>query len=72
MITIRPLKLTDSGSELSQLFMKLTGQDGSSADVKALCESSTKCLVIEDDNKIVGFGSLVPYYLPTVGGGWQD
>ncbi len=67
MITIRALKATDSEIEVAQLFSQLTGRDDAKADIKALCESFTKCLVIENEGKIIGFGSMVTYYLPTVG-----
>jgi ribosomal protein S18 acetylase RimI-like enzyme len=67
MLIIRPLESTDSETRISQLFSQLTGRNDAKVDIKALCESSTKCLVIENNSEIIGFGSLVPYYLPTVG-----
>jgi phosphinothricin acetyltransferase len=67
MSIIRHLELTDSEIEVSQLFSQLTGQNDSNVDIKALCESSTLCLVVENTGQIIGFGSLIPYYLPTVG-----
>lgn len=67
MITIRPLQETDNEREIGQLFSQLTNGKTSSVSLDALLSSNTICVVMLDKDKIIGFGSLAPYYLPTVG-----
>lgn len=67
MINIRLLQENDSEKEIGGLFSQLTDKKVVSVSLNNLLSSSTICLVILDNDKIIGFGSVAPYYLPTVG-----
>lgn len=67
MISIRPLQETDNKQEINHLFAQLTDGKVTSVGLNSLLSSTTMCLVILDKDKIIGFGSLVPYYVPSVG-----
>lgn len=67
MITIRPLQESDNDREIGQLFSQLTNRKTSSVSLDALLSSNTICIAVLDNDKIIGFGSLAPYYVPTVG-----
>lgn len=67
MITIRLLQENDNEKEIGQLFSQLTEGKVATVSINGLLSSSTICLVMLDNDKIIGFGSLAPYYVPSVG-----
>lgn len=67
MITSRLLQENDNEKEIGQLFSQLTDGKVVSVSLNSLLSSATICLVMLDKDKIIGFGSLAPYYVPTVG-----
>lgn len=67
MITTRLLQEGDNEREIGRLFTQLTDGKTFSISINGLLSSSTICLVMLDKDKIIGFGSLAPYYVPTVG-----
>lgn len=63
---IRKLKTKDE-KEIKKLFKQLTGKK-IKLDMKSLIEDKNiHCLVLEHDDRVIGFGSLVLHQVPTKG-----
>lgn len=55
-------------NDLKKLFPQLTGHEHLQIEVEKILENKLcKCAVLETEGRVVGFGMLVMYYLPTAG-----
>ncbi len=63
---IRKFEINDQ-EQVEKLFLQLIG-GGVDLNAKELInDNAVHCLVIEENEEVVGFASLIIYYLPTLG-----
>ncbi|MFH0969598.1 MAG: GNAT family N-acetyltransferase [Patescibacteria group bacterium] len=66
MLKFRKIKLTDK-KEIEKLLIQLTGKKVK-VDMKSLIkDEGADCLVLEENGKIIGFGSLIIHQIPCEG-----
>ncbi len=63
---IRKFEIKDQG-QVEKLFLQLTGREVNIEIEDLMNDNAVNCLVIEEDEEVVGFASLITYYLPTLG-----
>ncbi|NTV40701.1 MAG: GNAT family N-acetyltransferase [Candidatus Moranbacteria bacterium] len=63
---IRRFEIKDK-NQVEKLFFQLTGREVKVEAEDLINDNAVNCLVIEEEDKVVGFASLITYYLPTLG-----
>lgn len=53
--------------DLKSLFSQLTGGNVAEIDICAMQNGKNVYVLLEENEKAIGFGALISYYLPTVG-----
>ncbi len=66
MSEIRDFEAKDK-NQVEKLFLQLTGREVTINTKDLIGDQAVNCLVIEENEKVIGFASLIIYYLPTLG-----